>query len=249
MLIIGSTALKYHYPDFPREPKDFDVIVNKNDEFPYVREGLKIEKLENPIIDKLYKGLNEKYIYPGDLTTLKASHLCWNINWEKHQYDLQFLLKKGNKIDEQLFWELYDYWNEYHGKNKRSDLKMSKEDFFDNAINYSENHHDDLHKIINPIPMYTRVLKDGCEVELDENKFYNLTHEEKLEFVREEVYIMAFERWKHLDYRTAYSHMLKKFIMSHVPKFALIFTLENYIELHKPKFNFIKQLENGIQNS
>lgn len=29
MLIIGSTALKYYFPDFKREPKDFDIVGEK----------------------------------------------------------------------------------------------------------------------------------------------------------------------------------------------------------------------------
>ena len=27
MLLIGSSAIKYHYPDFPRVPKDIDYVV------------------------------------------------------------------------------------------------------------------------------------------------------------------------------------------------------------------------------
>ena len=245
MILIGSSAIKNWYPDFKREPKDIDFIVNKQ-EIKNVKGG-NVEFLENPIFSSMWRYQGLRVLSPDHLCTLKASHLCWNINWDKHMFDLQFLLKKGCLIEEDLFWELYEYWNTVHSKNKRSDLKMSKEEFFTNAINYDTAQHDDLHKIINPVPIYTKVLKDGAEVELDENKFYSLSHEEKLDFVREECYIMAFERYKHLDYRIAYNMMLKKFIISHVPKFALVFTLKNYIELqNKPKFNFIKQIENGI---
>ena len=263
MIIIGSKALKFHYPDFPRENKDIDVICDNTIEehinnrwnlLMLIREDKKIERLKNPILLDLY--LNNKssslvYISSNHLTTLKASHLMWNIGpWDKHMFDLQFLLKKGNEIDEKLFWELYEYWNQYHGKNKRSDLKMSKDDFFNNAVNYDTMEHDEMHKIINPTPIYIKILKDGCEVELDEEKYNLLSHEEKLDLVREECYIMAFERYKHLDYRIAYNRMLKKFIINHAPKFTLLFILKNYIELqNKPKFNFIKQIENGIQKN
>lgn len=243
MILIGSSAIKFWYPDFKREPKDLDFIVGEGEIVP--PKGENVEYLKNPIFSNKWKYKDSKTMYPDDLCTLKASHLMWDINWEKHMFDLQFLLKKGNKIESDLFWDLYDYWNEYHEKNKRSDLKMSKEDFFDNAINYNVMQHDDLHLIINPTPIYTKVLKDGCEVELDESKFFNLSFEEKLEFVREEVMVMAWERFKNLDYRTAYNKMLKKFIISHAPKFSLIFILENYIELHKhPKFNFINIINN-----
>lgn len=246
MVIIGSSAIKYWYPDFNREPKDLDIIANPSENISWLtNDGVKIERLENPILlDRHQMAIN--YLSPNMLCTLKASHLCWNINWNKHMFDLQFLLKKGCKIDLELFSKLYSYWNEVHGNNKRSDLKMTKEDFFTNAINYNESEHDELHKILNPVPIYTLTLKEGKEVELDEQKFNQLSHEQKCDFVREEVMVMAYERYKHLHYKIAYSKMLKKFIISHTPIFSLIFIFENYIELHKPKFNYIKTIQDGI---
>lgn len=244
MIVIGSTAIKHWYPDFPRKPKDLDYLVI--DKTRWERKS-GVEYLENPAIWR-YVSEFDDYMSPAVLTTLKASHLCWNLNWEKHMWDLQFLLKKGNKIDSGLFKKLYDHWNVVHSKNKRSDLKMTKEDFFTNAVNYDTMQHDEMHKIINSVPMYTRVLRDGAEVELDENKFYALSYEEKLEFVREECYIMAYERYKHLDYRVGFGMMLKKFIISHAPLFSLLFIFENYIELEKCKINYIKVIENGIRS-
>ncbi len=244
MILIGSKAIKHHYQDFKREPKDTDYIVHSG----CTLKSFGIEYLENQIIfDRYYYDNNNVVITPNDLATLKASHLFWNINWDKHMFDLQFLLSKGNEIDPILFKKLYDHWNVYHGKNKRSDLKMTKEDFFTNAINYDTLQHDDLHKILNPVPVYSTILKDGKEVELCELKFNKLSHEDKLNLIREEVMVMAYERYKSLGYKIAYIRMLKKFIISHAPEFTLIFILENYIELHKPKINFIKTIENGVK--
>ncbi len=244
MIISGSYAIKEHFPDFPREPKDIDIIRQYKEFIPVdtiseLFNNKKVEILENEMLEDL----DVEILDPNTLCTLKASHLCWDINWRKHMWDLQFLLKKGCKIDNKLFFELYNYWNKVHGNNKRSDLKMSKLDFFKNAVNYDELEHDETHKLINPIPIYTKVLKDNCEVELDENKFLTLSYEEKLDFIREEVYVMAYERFKKLPFREAYDIMLKKFIISHVPLFALIFTLENYIILSRCQFNFIKKIE------
>jgi len=246
MILIGSKAIKHHYPEFPREPKDIDYIVNTNSN---LKSGNGIEYLQNPIIYNRYKPFTNTIVSKDDLATIKASHLFWDIKWEKHMFDLQFLLKNDCEINEELFFKLYEYWNGFHSKNKRSDLKMSKEDFFTNKINYSQNQHDDLHKIINPNPVYEMCLLDGKEVELDENKFNSLSHENKLEFVREEVMVMAYERYSELGYKIAYSKMLKKFIISHAPLFSLIFILENFIELHKPKYNYIKQINNGLQKN
>ena len=244
MILIGSAAIKEHFNDFPRELKDIDFIRQYQEFIPLetleTTFDMKVEIHENEILSDL----DEEILNTTALTTLKASHLCWNINWEKHMFDLQFLLKKGCKIDNELFWKLYSYWNKIHGKNKRSDLKMSKEEFFTNAVNYDTISHDETHKIINSIPIYTKCFKDGCDVELDENKYNLLTHEEKILFVKEEVMVMAYERYKSLGFKRAYNKMLKKFIISHIPLFALIYTLENYIEIEKNNINFIELIEN-----
>lgn len=241
MIIIGSTAIKHWYKDFKREPKDLDIAtLGKSGRFGNV------EFLENPVLLKCYSG---DYLEPNGLATLKASHLMWNINWDKHQYDLQFLLKKGCVIDSNVFKLLYEYWNKALWVNKRSNLSMSKDEFFDNAINYDDNEHDSMHEIINPYPIYKMILKDGCDVDLDVNKYNLLSFEEKLDLVREEVMVMAWERYRNLDYRIAYSKMLKKFIINHAPFFCIQFILENYIELHKPKINYIKIINDGLQSS
>lgn len=243
-ILIGSTAIKHWFSDFSREPKDTDYIVDAD--IATVNRVENTEYLPNKVLMDLYNGTGKMILEPDHLCTLKASHLCWDINWNKHMFDLQFLLKKGCKIDTNLFFTLYKYWNTYHSKNKRSDLKMTKEDFFDNAINYNENQHDDIHKILNPIPIYTLVLKDGAEVELDENKFIQLSHEQKINFVREEVMVMAWERYRTMQYRVAFDKMLKKFIINHCPLFALLFTLENYIEITKINNNYIKQINHEM---
>jgi len=240
MILIGSQAIRHWYPDFPREPKDYDYIIK-------VGEG-KVRTLNAEYhINTVLENYPLEVLDADTLCTLKASHLCWDINWEKHMWDLQFLLNKGCTINQDLFWKLYNYWNTVHIKNKRSDLKMSKEEFFTNAINYDTLEHDEVHKLLNPIPVYTRVLKDNKEVELDENKFNDLSFEDKCNFVREEVMVMAYERYKSLGFQRAYNRMLKKFIISHIPLFALSFVLENYVLLSKCKLNFIEIIDKQLE--
>ncbi len=237
MTIIGSVAIRHHFPDFPREPKDLDYAVDKPKSNP---KG--IEYLLNPIIAN-----RGEYLSPDLLLTLKASHLFWDINWEKHMFDVQFLLKKGCIIDEVVFYELYEYWNVYHSKNKRSDLKMTAEDFFDNALNTGYAH-DDIHLLLNPIPVYTKILKDGCEVEVCEQKFQALSFEDKCNLVYEEVENMGWERYPKLHYKVAYDKMLKKFIISHAPLWEALFIIENYILLHKTRHNYRKIINDGLKN-
>lgn len=174
-LIIGSTAIKHYFPDFPRTPKDLDYVVENKAKFKRT-EG--IEYLDNPVI---LKHQSEGYLSPELMISLKVSHLLWDVNWEKHMFDLQFLLKKGYKWDLDLVRELRVYWNETLPKIRRSKLEQSKEEFFTNAVNMDTHEHDFLHTILAEIPAYTKILKDGCEVELDEREEFGLApivHEE-----------------------------------------------------------------------
>lgn len=230
MLLIGSAAIKHHYPDFPRTPKDLDYIGAGES-------SREVEYLSNPVLEHL-----EGIALPEVLLTLKASHIFWDINWDKHMYDIVFLFEKGNEINTPLFYDLYNHWINIHGKNKRSDLTLSADEFFDNAL--KEYDHDYLHTIINPSPTYLKVLKG--EVEPDEEKFNLLSHEEKEALVREEVYVMAYERMRHINYVSAYRKMLKKFIMHHAPIWEVFFILKNYRSLHKPLINYQNLLNHGI---
>lgn len=243
-IIIGSAALKYWYSDLNRTPKDLDYAVKDTSIFPKEKG---VEYLENPILFENVEEYTENgYLKPQYLYTLKMSHLFWDINWSKHEYDATFLRNKGCKLNYPLFYKLYDYFNELHGKNKRSDLKMSAADFFDNALK-CEYDHDWLHILLNPIPTYTKVLQDGKEVEVSEDKFNKLSFEDKCNLVYKEVEVMSWERWPNMDYRIAYSRMLKKFIINHAPLYEAIFILENYVRLCRSRRNHFKILNEKIK--
>lgn len=240
--MIGSKAIKRWFEDFPRTPKDVDYIVD------YKTKGSsEIELLYNPI---LYKFIKEEFPYwevasPDVLYTLKMSHVVgWDINWEKHLFDIQFLKKKGCKLISELFYELYEFWNTVHQKNKRSELNMSSEMFFDNAIKYPVPH-DIIHTFIKNPPTFTKVLVG--EVEVSESLFNELLFDEKCDLVTEEVMVMAAERFGNLNYRNAYSKMLKKFTINHAPLWEAIFIIENFPLLEKPSFNFLKIIEDGCK--
>ena len=234
MLLIGSSAIKHHYPDFNRIPKDIDYAV------PNRMQGHRgLEYLYNPIIGNM-----DGVASPDVLYTLKISHVIgWDIKWERHMHDIYFLKSKGCKIDLDLFNSLYDFWNKEHSENKRSQLDMTAAEFFNNAL---KTPHDYYHTLLNPVPVYTKVLKDGAEVDVSEEKFNNLPFDDKLDLAREEVMVMAYERYKKDDYRVAYSKMMKKFIITHAPIWFAIFIIQNMDILHKPMFNYIKTIDEKI---
>lgn len=45
--IIGSTSIRYYYPDFPREPKDIDYLVKDKSKY---KNSKDIEYMENPVL-------------------------------------------------------------------------------------------------------------------------------------------------------------------------------------------------------
>lgn len=243
-ILVGSRAIKNWFPDFPREPKDTDYAVSSNTHITLEKNEGKVEYLYNPVLYKFNKG---KICTPDNLYTLKMSHLFWNINWIKHEWDANFLRERGCKLNYPLFYELYEYFNELHGKNKRSDLKMSSADFFDNALRFPIVH-DKLHEILitHPYfegqnkPTYTNILID--EVDVSMKKFADLTEQQKFNIVFEEVAVMGIERFpRSMYYKAVHDKMLKKFILNHCKIEEAIWILENYKKLVcNIPFNFCK---------
>lgn len=179
-MIIGSNAIKYWFFDFPRTPKDLDFVVwsknNIDKELLELQSNSRTEILENPV---LIEWVNQPVCPPNELYTLKISHSFWDLKnntWNKHLWDIQWLKEKGCKFIPELFYQLYEYWNNLHGENKRSNLQMTSEEFFNNAVNFPINH-DYLHELLikneyfcAELPTYQKILKDGKEVEVCEKK-------------------------------------------------------------------------------
>ena len=254
-MIIGSTALKYYFPDFKREPKDLDIIDKIQN---YIINGsVKIERLTNPILIDYYNDRCPTYIGLNELYTLKISHSFWELengSWDKHIFDIQFMKENGCKLIQSLFYDLYNYWNKIHGENKRSNLEMTSKDFFNNALKFPIPH-DDLHYILikheyfnQKKPTFDKILKDGEEVAVDEQKFNLLTEKEKYNLVVEEVMCMAMERYNKDYYKTAFSKMLKKFIISHAPMWEALWIIQNHKELIRTiPFDFIEFFNKNIK--
>jgi len=235
-IIIGSTAIKHWYPDFNREPKDLDYAVD----CPQARSEEKgMEYLYNPIL--FYSG---EYLNPSALLTLKVSHLFWETNFDKHMWDVQFLLGKGLEWDLELMNKLMTFWDNYLPQVKRSKLNSSKEDFFTNAINKDEDEHDSLHEKLAEFPAYKKILKPNCEVEVCEEKWNNLTEQEKRDVIEEETYVMQHERYNgKLHHIPAYRRQLRDNIIKHFPKFVALYAIKNFKTFINPPQAFEGKLD------
>lgn len=222
--LIGSKALLHWYPDLGREPSDTDYAVSEE----VIIKTIGVEYLYNPI----FKQFNNSIATPEQLLALKVSHLFWETNWDKHMFDVQFLLGKGIKLNLELYRQFREFFEGYLPKVRRSALNQSKEEFFTNAVNEDVDEHDKLHLLLADVPAYTKILKEGCEVEVDFDKFENLSFEEKLDVVIEEAQIMAHERYSSkLPWYKAYGIQLKQNIMKHYPEPIALFAIHNYKQL------------------
>lgn len=232
-LIIGSCAIKYWFPDFKREPKDVDII----GDYPMLSD-LRIEWHINPIFlnycfeNALVERNFAHYPTPDALYTLKASHLFWPINQQKHIDDIRFLQDKGCKLIEPLFYELYDYWTKVHGTRKTPDFTTTSDKFFENKIVCPIDHETlHCHFAWYDEPLYHQILKDECEVEIDEEKFKKLSEVDQMRVVMEECGNLAFERWRDKLPKVAYYRALNRMILALTPLWLAKYIIENYNKL------------------
>lgn len=263
MKIIGSKAIKHWFPLFNREPKDIDVVINE-DNYIDKKDSITIEYLKNPVLLKYGNFIETdsglEYLRPEHLLTLKMSHIFWDKNWDKHMYDIQYLIKEDIEYNKDLFYLLYEYWNETLGKNKRSDLEMSSDEFFNNAVSFNKDYnlkHDYLHTVLikHPYfcnqkePTYTYILKENEEVDVCMKKFQGLNYHQKYNLTFEEVAIMSIEgRFKQgTPVQIMYKNMLKKFIMNHCKIEQAIWIILNYNDLLNYPFDYKNFLEKQLK--
>lgn len=243
MILIGSRAIKKHFPDF-RDCKDYDYAVFYGDgigrETEKDEDGNRHEFQNIPPLTKRYRGSSAS-VTPDHLYTLKVSHIFWPIKQRKHLGDIKFLRDKGCVIDWELFEELFAYWTDVHGPNTTIDFDKPNDEFFVDYVK-REHDHDELHTLINPEPLYLLAKEDRENANISEKIFATLPMDVRLDIVWEEGYVLALERLlirgheKH--WRVAYAKMIRHMICKLTPRWLGLFIVNNYHEILKPKFNF-----------
>ena len=195
-ILFGSTLIKKLFPDF-RTPNDIDWIVFDPDESKRTDTGSCIEEFHYLPLAPRNREMN-----PDELYTLKVSHATRDIHWSKTMSDIRFFQMKQCKIIPSFLSELRDYWNTVHGPNKRTTFTAN--DFFkDNVKRKLE--HDAVHKLLNPIPSYLKIVGSDNGVAPLESKFFGLSNDcERNEVAFEEAFVIGLERYLDLPERKAY---------------------------------------------
>lgn len=239
MLLIGSAAIRHHFPDFNREPFDHDYVVERATYKSATVDGVRTEYHEIPSMWIRYEPSG--VVSVDHLYTLKMSHIFWPIKQEKHLYDIHFLKSKGAKLDDVLFRELHAHWTLKYGPNTSLDLDVSNADFFNDNVDRVIQH-DNLHLMVNPEPLYMLAKDSPDNASISEEKFFKLHRDVQMDIVREEGYVLALERFVipsvPLHWRVAYARMIRHMICRLTPQWLGIFIAENYYEIVKPKINY-----------
>src|SRR5690606_30376483 len=192
-------------------------------------EGHDSHVVTRDILEYHLKDSKNNAVHPYHLYTIKCSHANWPLrSTNKTLEDIIFFQKKMGyyKVDTWLFNRLYEFWKEVHGK-KQVSLDKSKKDFFYDNVNYIYDH-DYLHELVayNKEPVYKSCLSG--EVKIDFDKFMSLSHEEKIQMIKEEIYVITLERFlipdnfltpPYLQYKKALNKYLTSLIKDRFFKF------------------------------
>lgn len=129
---------------------------------------------------------------------------------------------------------------------------MDNRDFYKGTILESlEYPHDYLHELVaypNP-PMYTKCLKDGEDVLIDRDKFDLLPFEDQVRMFREEITVIAAERWLinpywkgKVSWYRAHMLSLQKTVTRLTKGWASEFIVLNLEHFVKPDYKYFKHL-------
>lgn len=189
--VVGSTAASFR-TDWYRGVSDLDIW--SAEVIPPER-GADYSVVSQEIMDAFSPGVNT-YATLDDLYTIKVSHLPWPIFWWKHANDALFFKSQGAELNVPLYKLLKEHWKKEHGTKTQLSLYRSKEEFFDDAV-VKLYDHDMLHELVSfpERPVYTTVLKEGHTVFTDKEKFLALPFYDKVRMLREEMNVIACERW------------------------------------------------------
>jgi len=235
-IIVGSTALSRNGFDF-RKPKDIDMFLPEGCPAP---EGVDCQWFPDSIIGMIPH--TNGYASVDAVYTIKCSHLQWDIHWHKHYSDMMYMKAKGCRLLPELYRALSDHWKEKNGNKDFLSLNKRKDDFFNDAVEYVYDH-DYLHDLVSfpNKPVYTECLKDGADVMIDKDKFFQLPFEKQIRMFKEEIAVIACERWLipdkangKISFNKAWGMSLRKTVTALTKGWASEFLVLNMEHFYKP---------------
>lgn len=229
-ILIGSRALNYWHPEMKiKDTADWDIIAHSpiqstpsykiEQHDPWLLNNEEFAKFTDETHTVEINGHKIYVCNPIGLSIIKRSHLWRDIKFDKHITHYHKFLKPYVEFytssDNDLLRERTAMTMKAYPQGNPN-LMQSKEDFFDDAVEKKYDH-DYLHELFAYYdkPLYTRLLRQTGMAWCDESKWNNLTHEDKLKCISEEVQVIATERfllpndWKYIS-KLAYNKALSK---------------------------------------
>ena len=209
-LLIGSRALHAHIFDYPiRDETDWDIIsYSPKSNF----NGFNVE-VHNPneyLSERFFQFAEEDVLcFINDepihlcslegLAVIKRSHLALDYFWNKHIGQYHKFLKSHFRMEHWDLMKAREKITLQNAKQRHPSLMMTNDRFLNHDYVTKKYDHDWLHEQVAfyERPLYERLKYEDkfhlawCEQEL----FEQLSHQEKLECVVEEVMVIALERF------------------------------------------------------
>ena len=231
--ITGSVAANHWFNDY-RTPKDTDVICdNRNDVRlnDYDRVDIHYEP-EMEIFSKY--NTDDTFLDPDMLYSLKLSHAIYDVKWIKTSLDIIDFKRRGANRNNEVVATLRRAWKRIHTRPKL-DFTLSSERFFNGYVKRKINH-DDLHYMIKfyDRPLFEDILENNQSVKCSKDKFFNLSHDDQVKTVVEEISVLAVERFmihQPIPSRVAYTKMVHKFVTGMCGGWMSDFILDNLEEI------------------
>jgi hypothetical protein len=245
-IIVGSTALQY-FGLSRRTPVDIDTWVSSR--------GYKVVgdcKVIPTNIMQLIP-VEDGRATPDAIYTIKCSHLGWhNPMWNKHKTDILYLKSKGCQLIPELYKTLVNFWKDELGSKDFLSLNKNKDSFFTDEVAYKYDH-DWLHELVAfpNEPMYTKCLVEGEDILIDKDKFDLLSFEQQVRMFREEITVIAIERWVVYDkvsWFKAHNLSLQKTITNLTKNWATDFIILNLDYFIKPDYAYFEYALNVLTN-
>lgn len=263
-LLIGSRALHAHIWDYEiKDTTDWDIISDRPVEA-FAGYNVEIHNPNEYLSDRFFQfASDEVFCFLNDepvhlcslegLAVIKRSHLSLDHFWNKHIGAYHKYLKPYFKME---YWDLMKAREEETlkmAKQRHPSLMMSNDQFLNHDYVTKKYDHDWLHEQVAfyDKPLYLR-LKYANKMELawcERELFEDLTHEEKLECVLEEVMVIALERFlipgiEHGS-KIAFQKSLKKVCTTLCSGWFRDFAIDNWDQLRtmcdKDKLDRLKQ--------
>lgn len=243
--LIGSQALKLYIPHI--NPNDTDYFSNE-----------KVEGAESFYHPDLEKWHWSDVATLDELYTIKVSHIFWRVpirateeyrtkKYNRHLMHIIEMQRAGAKFIPELYEILYPIWEETHGK-KKANLNATPEEFFTSTVQRKYDH-DSVHASIAfyEEPLFKAILRDGSDVAVDKDKFYALSHEDKIKLVQEEIFATALERkvitQNGQGWKQAYGWALVKLITSFSKGWFPLWVVLHFDELKSAPFNYYHKMQ------